>query len=118
MVVTLSHPILADSDLGEGDQLLLETDGKSRVIITKEAAMEQISTKRLELEIEILERKRDVTSARVEERIKEWSGNYTPQGFDDSLMGWEMAKRKLEIAEFDAGIAEKRLQIFDLTGNA
>ena len=57
VVVTLPQPMLASIGLQPGDRVLVEAAPPRRIVITKEGATMQ-STARLELEIDVLERRR------------------------------------------------------------
>lgn len=114
MVVTLTASILAALSLEEGDRLLLETDGKGRLVMSKEEGMPEVTTKELELEIEILQKRKFAKEKERARAVTHHNRGGHPDFDDDGVMELVMADLNLEIAELDAELAEKRLELFRL----
>ena len=117
-VVTLTQAILSALDLTDGDRLLLEALPPNRVIITKEVEM-VANSRRAELELQVLERKRDALCKHMEFIHEGRSLNLPVEpGFEDDdifkLTYFEQARDK---ANLEVEIAQKQLELFDLQGH-
>ena len=118
VVITLTKPILASTGISDGDSLLLEALAEGRILIAKEGKAVSIP-KKLELELEVLKRHKDAIEAEMHLAVHEHNSSMPTahQGIEDSVImegsirewTWELRKVELEIAQ-------KRLQLFELTG--
>lgn len=116
LVVTLTQEVLAGIEIKEGDRLMLETAGDRRIIITKEDAVDTGTTRRLELEIEALEKERGALAAERKLCTVKWNRGFTDPGFDEAIMEATMAESSRDIARTEADIARKRVELFELEG--
>ena len=116
-VVTLTQAILSSTELKDGDRLLLEALPPNRVIITKEVEM-VANSRRAELELQVLERKRDALCKHMECIGEGLRLNMPEPGFEDDdiarLTAFEFERDK---ANLEVEIAQKQLELFDLQGH-
>ena len=112
-MVTLTHSVLAEVPIEEGDKILIEGAPPRRVILSKEETKVP-NSRRAELEIEVLEAKRQATESEMESVVAQHNNGY---GFeDDSVMEVVMAQLRHTRDGLGAEIAQKRLHLFDLQG--
>jgi hypothetical protein len=112
LVVTLTQAILNAVELKEGDRLVLEAVPPRRVIITKE--VEPVAnSKRVELEIQILEAKRAALAKGFTYLVED---NKLSCALDNGILTAELALVERDQADLDIQLAEKRLELFDLQG--
>lgn len=116
LVVTLSQGVLEQVPLDEGDRVLIEALPPRRILISKEAPnmANGQSTRRLELEIKILESKRDSFDSQVSAEVAEYNVNGSTGDSDylDARVKYLNAERDKVAVE----LAEKELALFDLQG--
>jgi len=118
MVISLPQSILSEMTLCEGDRVLIESLGATRLVVTKEMK-EMPNTQRAELELAVLEAKQAAhheagaslcyqhnNSMELDLRLS-----------DSDVFELEMLERNREAAELAVEIAKKRLEIFELQGS-
>jgi len=111
LVVTIPRSILSETGIGEGDIMILEPIGEKRVIVHPPEQVES-TVQRLQLEIEVeLKRKQAMENQRV---FRLWE--YDMGTLDQDSMQGGMSQLVWEESEIEVVIAEKRLEIFKLTG--
>ena len=117
LVVTLTQDILNEVDISEGERVLLEPVPPRRVIISKES--ENLpSTRRLELELAVLEKKK--TALESESRFIVCQHNNSmpvEPGMENSdIVELTLKELKRDLDRIDVEIAEKNLELFDAQG--
>jgi antitoxin component of MazEF toxin-antitoxin module len=117
VVVTLPQSILDPLGLKAGDRVLLEASPPRRIIITKEGAT-MPSTARLELEIELLEKRKRALESDLRYKGRQYNANMpSDEGMSDPdvavlvLSGLERDRDRM-----DVDITEKKLELYDLQG--
>lgn len=117
LVVTLTQGILDQIPLNEGDRVLIEALPPRRVLISKEEAVVP-STRRLELELELLEAQKQALDS--DWKFKAYQHNHSmpcQEGMADQdvamLLLYDIEHKRDALA---AQIAEKRLELFELEG--
>jgi antitoxin component of MazEF toxin-antitoxin module len=115
LVVTLTQGVLEQVPLDEGDRVLIEALPPRRILISKEAPnmANGQSTRRLELEIEILEAKRDSFDSQVSAAVAEYNIGGT---IDSDVLDSHVKSLNAERDKVAVELAEKKLEIFDLQG--
>lgn len=116
LVVTLTKPVADEASIGEGDSLRLETIRKGRVLIRKEGEPVAVQEK-VELELEILEKRRAALAAELELAVHEHNNSMPTAhpGIEDNLiMQGVVRETNWRIAQLDVGIAEKRLELLQV----
>jgi antitoxin component of MazEF toxin-antitoxin module len=119
VVVSLPQSVLEPVGLKSGDRVLVEAAPPRRLIITKEGAI-MTSTARLELEIDLLEKRKAAISSDLDYKQEQYNKNMPcDPGMSDNdvavLVFHELSRDRDKI---DAEIAEKRLQLYDLQAGA
>ena len=117
VVVTLPKPILDPIGLRPGDRVLVEAAPPRRIVITKEGATMQ-STARLELEIDLLEKRRQALESDLAYKKRQYDDSMPcEEGMSDPdvavLMLFSVARDGDRI---DSEIAQKKLEMYDLQG--
>ena len=107
MVVTLTAKILEDVDIKEGDEMVMETLGREAVLVRKAGAT-SASSRRHALEVDVLEKSVAANLAKATFEQMYYGG-----GTADAL---PVVASELNLAKARLALAEKRLQLFDLTG--
>ncbi len=115
LVVSLPQSVLEPVDLKEGDRVILESAPPRRLIITKEGRT-MTSTQHLEMEIDLLEKKK--TAIQSDLRYKEYQHNSNmpcDQGMSDkdvaALIMYELVRDRDRL---NVELAEKRIQLYEL----
>ena len=116
-VVTLPQSILDPTGLRPGDRVLVEATPPRRVTLTKEGATMQ-STARLELEIGVLEKRRQALESDLAYKGRQHEMN-TPcdDGMSDpdvALLLMSGLTRDRDRLDFE--IAQKKIELYDLLG--
>lgn len=116
-VVTLPHPILDPIGLRPGDRVIVEAAPPRRIVITKEGATMQ-STTRLELEIDLLEKRRRALESDLAHKRRQHAES-TP--CDDGMADPDVALLMMsgvarDRDRLDVEIAQKKLELYDLQG--
>jgi antitoxin component of MazEF toxin-antitoxin module len=113
LVVTLTQGVLEEVPLAEGDRVLIEALPPRRILISKEVP-DVPSTRRIELELQILEAKRESFESQMAYAVADYNLNGS-QGdseyLDGSLKYLTSERDKIAVA-----IAEKKLELFELQG--
>ncbi len=117
VVVTLTQSILAEVQIAEGDKVLVEALPPRRIILTKEKQT-MPNTRRVELELELLESRKAVLQSELDFAMSQYKLNMPCEpGMDDSSI-FELRIRQLEHDkdQIAVEIAQKRLELFELQG--
>ena len=114
LVVTLTQAILNSVDMGDGDRLLLEAIPPHRVMITKEVET-MPSSRRVELELEVLKRRRYALDKQAEFVVDQNNLNMPCEpGMDEpSIVQLTLSQFNRDRANLDVEIAQKELEQFD-----
>ncbi|MBN1189915.1 MAG: hypothetical protein JXA46_09190 [Dehalococcoidales bacterium] len=119
VVITLTKAVLEESGISDGDTLFLEDLPEGRILITKEEKAVSLP-KRLELEIEVLKGHKNAIEAEIELAIHEHNNSMPtahPGIEDDAIMEGSSKEWNWELRKIELEIAQKRLQLFELTGS-
>ena len=118
VVVALPQSILEPIGLKAGDRVLLEAAPPKRIVLTKEGATIQ-STARLELEIELLEKKKQALNSDLKYKGLQYDKNMPcDEGMSDpDVAGLTFYQIQRDRDLLDVEIAEKRLTLYDLQGS-
>ncbi len=119
VVITLAKAIMEETGISDGDSLLLEALAEGRILIAKEENVVSIP-KKLELELEVLKGRKYTIQTEMELAVHEHnSGMPTAHPgiendaiMEGSIREWTWESRKVELE-----IAQKQLQLYELTGN-
>ena len=117
VVVTLPQPMLASIGLQPGDRVLVEAAPPRRIVITKEGATMQ-STARLELEIDVLERRREALESDLAYKGRQHEANMPcDEGMSDPDVALLLMSGLTRDRDYlDVEIAQKKLELYDLLG--
>lgn len=116
VVVSLPASILEPVGIKPGDRVLVEAAPPRRLIITKEGKT-MTSTERLELEINLLERKRQAVESNQAYKLEQYNSSFfTEEGMSDDVFPLVMKELNRDRDQLDVEIAEKRLALYDLQG--
>lgn len=117
VVVTLPQSILDPLGLKAGDRVLLEASPPRRIVITQEGAT-MSSTARLELEIELLEKKKRALESDLRYKGRQYNSNMpTDEGMSDpDVAVLVLAGLERDRDHMDVEITEKKLELYDLQG--
>jgi len=117
LVVSLPQSVLVPVGMGEGDRVVVEDAPPRRLVITKEGKT-MTSTQRLEMEIDLLEKKKRAIESDLRYKARQYNGNMPCEpGLEEEdtafliLMSLERDRDRL-----DVDIAEKRLELYELQG--
>ena len=118
LVITLTKPLAEEAGVTKGDILLLEALNDGRILVRKET-IPMNPTQSLELELSILEKRRQALQKERDYILWQYNNN-TPShhaGIEyPELMEGTMQCNAWEISKLDVKIAEKRLEIFMADG--
>lgn len=116
-VITLPQIILEALGLELGDRLLVEAMPPRRIIITKEGATMQ-STQRVELELDLLGKKRQAIESDLRYKDRQFKSNMpSDPGMDEPAIAiLVMSSLERDRDRLEVEIAEKRLELHDLQG--
>ena len=118
LIITLTKSVAEEMDVSEGDSLMMETLNNQRIMLIKEAD-DMPATQTVELELEVLERRKAAIEAETALAIHEYSNSMPtvhPYIGDETIMESTMRQWRWEIAKLDTSIAKKRLQLFEIGG--
>ena len=113
VVITLTKPILDAVEISEGDSLVLETTKSGRVIVWKEGRLVTAS-ERMELELELVEKKRDALDAEMQFIVVQHNSSMPsahPWVDDASIMDSMMHEMQWQRSKLDVEIVERRLEL-------
>ena len=119
LVITLTKPVAEEVGIQEGDSLIMETINE-RIIVRKETTP-VTPLQKAELELEILEKRNSAFALEMELAVHEHNESMPSAhpGIEDALiMKGAMAEWSWQIAKLDLAIAQKKLEIFEMGGNA
>lgn len=116
-VATIPQAVLSASGLTPGDRVLVEAAPPRRIVLTKEGLPVQ-STQRLELEIDLLTKKRAAIDSDLRYKERQYGdGMPCDEGMSDpdvAILVMSSLVRDRDV--INVSIAEKRLQLYDLNG--
>lgn len=114
LVVTFTQAILNAVDMKDGDRLLLEAMPPHRVMITKEVET-MPSSRRVELELQVLERKRHALDKQADFVVDQNNLNMPCEpGMDEpSIVQLTLSHLNRDRANLDVEIAQKHLELFE-----
>jgi antitoxin component of MazEF toxin-antitoxin module len=117
LVVTLTQDVLGDVPIEEGDRVLLESSPPRRIILSKESAIAS-NSRRLELELELLEAQKDELESENEMEVAEYNSGLCQESelFTRDEMKYFVAQQMAKIAPIKVEIAKKKLELFDAQG--
>jgi antitoxin component of MazEF toxin-antitoxin module len=112
LVVTLTQGVLEQVPLAEGDRVLIEALPPKRIFISKEEKTVP-NTRRIELELQILEAKRESFGSQISHAVAEYNnhGGIASDDLEVMVKYWESERDKVAVT-----IAEKNLELFELQG--
>lgn len=119
VVVTLTKAILEETEISDGDSLLLETLAEGRILIAKEEKLVSIPRK-LELQLEVLKGRKNTIEAEMELAVHEHNSSMPtahPGIEDNAIMEGSVREWTWELRKVELEIAQKQLQLFELTGS-
>jgi hypothetical protein len=118
MVISVPQSILSETQILEGDRVLIEALPPNRLVITKEMQT-MPSAQRAELELAVLEARKSALELDSESKV--WQHNNGMELdltlMDGDVFALTMMERNRELADLDVEIAKKRLEIFELQGS-
>jgi hypothetical protein len=118
LVVTLTQGLLSEVPLQEGEKVLLEALPPNRITISREVAS-PANTRRIELELEVLENEKAALDSDIDFKIAQNNLNMPCEpGMDDgSIVELTLKQLTHRRDQLDVEIAKKRLELFDLGGS-
>ena len=115
LVVSLPQSVLEPVGLKEGDRVIVEAAPPRRLVITKEGKT-MTSTQHLEMEIDLLEKRKKATESDLRYKGRQYNGNMPCEpGMDDNDVAYLMLmsiERDRDL--LDVQIAEKRLELYNI----
>jgi antitoxin component of MazEF toxin-antitoxin module len=117
LVVSLPQSVLEPVGLGEGDRVVVEAAPPRRLVITKEGRT-MTSTQHLEMEIDLLEKKKTAIESDIRYKARQYNGNMPcePGLEDESTAFLILMELERDRDRLDVEIAEKRLEVYDVQG--
>ncbi|MGO4881236.1 MAG: hypothetical protein ACLP59_10480 [Bryobacteraceae bacterium] len=112
-VVSLPQSVLEPVGLKAGDRIVVEAAPPRRLIVTKEGST-MTSTARLELEIDLLEKKK----AAIDSDLVYTQATYDAGMLDGVGMGLNSYGLTRDRARIEVELAEKRINLYDLQAGA
>jgi hypothetical protein len=108
---------LARCKLKEGDRVLIEPVPPRRIIVSKEEK-EMPSTRRMELELELLMNKKVALTSEMEFLVLQHNLSMPVEAGaeDEQVVGLRLKELKRDQDRLDVGISEKRIALFDAQG--
>ena len=118
LVVSLPQSVLEPIGLKEGDRVILEPVPPRRLIITKEGES-MASTQHLEMEIDLLNKKKTAIESDLRYKERQYSSNMPcDSGMSDkevaTLIMFGLAR---DHDQLDVELAERRIQLYDIQGD-
>jgi antitoxin component of MazEF toxin-antitoxin module len=116
-VISLPQSVLEPVGLKAGDRVIVEAAPPRRLIITKEGAS-MSSTQRLELEVDLLEKKKTAINSDLKYKERQYNSSMpVDEGMSDSSVAvLTMSSLVCDRDRLTAEIAEKKLELYDLLG--
>lgn len=117
LVVTLTQATLSQVPFKEGDRILIEAVPPKRIVISREEEPTG-NTRRVELELKVLESKKAAFESEMNFVIAQNNHNMPvePGMGEDDLVDLRLKQLVYERDKVDVEIAQKRLELFDLQG--
>jgi len=119
VVITLTKAILEETRISNGDSLLLEALAEGRILIAKEEKVVSIP-KKLQLELDVLKGRKGSIEAEMELAFHEHNSSMPtahPGIENDAIMEGSVREWTWELRKVELEIAQKQLQLFELTGS-
>jgi antitoxin component of MazEF toxin-antitoxin module len=115
LVVSLPQSVLEPVGLKEGDRVVVEASPPRRLLITKEGKI-MTSTQRLEMEIDLLEKKKIAMESDLTYKARQHNdGMPCDQGMEDNDVAILMLMQLVRDRDrLDVEIAEKRMQLYEV----
>jgi len=115
LVVSLPQSVLEPVGLREGDRVVLEAAPPRRLILTKEG-VSMTSTQRLEMDIDLLEKKKTAIESDLRYKERQYNSDMPcDEGMSDNDVAiLVMSALVRDRDQFDVEIAEKRIQLYEL----
>lgn len=115
VVVSLPQSVLEPVGLKAGDRVVVEAAPPRRLIVTKEGTT-MTSTARLELEIDLLKKKKAAIDSDLvyKQEQHNMSTPCEPEMKDSDLMGVVIYRLVRDRDRIEVEIAEKRMELYDL----
>jgi antitoxin component of MazEF toxin-antitoxin module len=112
LVVTLTQGVLEQVLLAEGDRVLIEALPPRRILISKEEMIVP-NTRRIELELQVLQARSESFSSQISHAVAEHNnhGSIDSDDLEVMIKYWESERDKVAVT-----IAEKNLELFELQG--
>jgi antitoxin component of MazEF toxin-antitoxin module len=119
VVVSLPQSVLEPVGLKAGDRVVVEAAPPRRLIVTKEGNT-MTSTARLELEIDLLDKKRAAIDSDLVYKQEQHNKDTPcePEMTDSDLIGLVFYKHTRDRDRIEVEIAEKRIELYDLQAGA
>lgn len=117
IVASLPQSVLEPIGLKAGDRVIVEAAPPRRIYLTKESST-MSTAKRMELEIDLLEKKKSAIESDLSFKIQQHNKSMPiDEGMDDESVA-ELTFKQLERDRdrLDVEIAEKRLELYDAVG--
>jgi antitoxin component of MazEF toxin-antitoxin module len=117
IVVSLPQSVLTPVGINAGDRVIVEAAPPRRLIISKEGKT-MTSAQRLELEIDLLEKKKTALDSDLRCKERQYNGNMpSDQAMeDDDVAILIMMGLVRDRDQVDVEIAEKKLELYDIQG--
>ncbi len=117
LVVSLPQSVLDPVGIREGDRVIVEAAPPRRLVITKEGKT-MTSTQHLEMEVDLLEKKRTVIESDLTYKQFQHNSNMPCEEDmkDSDVALLTMSYLAREQARLDLEIAEKRMQLYEAQG--
>ena len=117
VVVSLPQSVLEPVGLKAGDRVIVEAAPPRRLIITKEGKT-MSSSERLELEMDLLEKRKRAIESDVCYKERQYNSNMPcEEGMsDESVAILILSQLARDRDRLDVEIADKRMQLYDLQG--
>jgi antitoxin component of MazEF toxin-antitoxin module len=118
VVVSLPQSVLAPVGIKAGDRVVVEAAPPRRLIITKEGET-MTSTQRLELEIDLLEKKKKALASDLRYKERQYNSCMPcEEGMaDNEIAILIMSSLVRDQDQVDVEIAEKRLELYEIQGS-
>lgn len=115
IVVSLPQSVLEPVGLKSGDRVVVEAAPPRRLILTKEGTT-MTSTERLELEIDLLEKKKEAIDSDLQYKHVQYDKSMPcePEMMDNDVAGLVFYSLNRDRARIEVEISEKRMELYDL----
>ncbi len=119
IVVSLPQSVLDPVGIKAGDRVIVEAAPPRRLIITKEGKT-MTSAERLELEIDLLKKKKNALQSDIEYKESQYNKSMPcEEGMQDNDVAILMMSQLVRDRDrLDVEIAEKKLRLYDIQGGS